>query len=274
VFVTRLIATDLDGTLIDHHTYSAAAATEALAACANASVPVVACSSKTRAEIRRLMRTLPMPAAPVIAENGSAVWFPDDWPSLPADATSLPHGEGYLVTLGIQSARLRPELDRLASQLRIRVHALSAMTTDAVVAHTGLAPEVADLARQREFSEPFIVEGAVPSLDAMQAVALELGLHVTRGGRFFHLLGPTDKGRAVAVVRGAGTPGHRALGLGDAPNDLSLLRACDDAVIVPQPDHGIHPDLARALPTARHAVAPGPAGWNDAVLRWLDSTAV
>ena len=269
----RLIVSDLDGTLIDHHTYSAAAAVEALAACATASVPVVACSSKTRAEIRRLMGTLPVPAAPLIAENGSAVWFPAEWPSLPAEATAVPEGDGCLVTLGIRSEQLRPELGRLASELGMRVHALSAMTVDGVVALTGLAPEVADLARQREFSEPFVVDGAPPSLDAMQDVARAFGLHVTRGGRFFHLLGPPDKGRAVAVVRATCASGHRALGLGDAPNDLSLLGACDDAVIVPQPNLGIHPDLARALPGARHAVAPGPVGWNDAVLEWLDRTA-
>ena len=270
----RLIVTDLDGTLIDHHTYSAAAATAALEDCATRAVPVVACSSKTRAEIHRLMRTLPIPAAPVIAENGSVVWFPGDWSVLPGDATPVPRGEGYLVTLGVPSNQLRPELDDIASQLGVRVRALSAMTVDEVAACTGLDREVAGLARQREFSEPFVIDGEPPSLEAMQAVARQRGLYVTRGGRFFHLLGPTDKGRAVAIVRAACAPGHRALGLGDAPNDLSLLAACDDAVIVPQPERGVHPELVRALPHARQAEAPGPIGWNDAVLRWLQTAAV
>ena len=92
------------------------------------------------------------------------------------------------------------------------------------------------------------------------------------GGRFFHLLGNSDKGTAVRVLRAADARPGRVLGLGDAPNDLALLSACDDAAIVPQPGRGIHPDLAAALPHARRAPAPGPGGWNVVVLDWLRDT--
>ena len=53
-YLVRLIFTDLDGTLIDHHTYSAEAARPALEAARAAGVPVVPCSSKTLAEMRLL----------------------------------------------------------------------------------------------------------------------------------------------------------------------------------------------------------------------------
>ena len=53
------------------------------------------------------------------------------------------------------------------------------------------------------------------------------------------------------------------------PTISSLLAAVDDAVIVPQPSGGLHPDLVRGLPAASHAPAPGPAGWNAMVLQWL-----
>jgi predicted mannosyl-3-phosphoglycerate phosphatase (HAD superfamily) len=67
---------------------------------------------------------------------------------------------------------------------------------------------------------------------------------------------------------GAGTVGT-TLGFGDAPNDLPLLQAVDEPVIVPRPDGTPHPDLVTALPHARVAPAPGPAGWNEVVLDWL-----
>ena len=81
--MARLIVTDLDGTLIDHHTYSAEPARPALEAAVRAGVPVVLCSSKTYAEMAILVRTLALAPAPLIVENGGAVWFPRDWPSLP-----------------------------------------------------------------------------------------------------------------------------------------------------------------------------------------------
>jgi mannosyl-3-phosphoglycerate phosphatase len=268
----RLIVTDLDGTLIDHDTYSGEPAQQALDAAARAGVPVVPCSSKTRAEMDRLVDALHLPSGPLIAENGSVVWLPPDWPAIPVDAVAEPGGAGVLLIMGTPSAGLRPLLAPIGVAVGRRLRPLSAMSVEEVVARTGLAPDAAALARAREFSEPFVCDPDDVSLDALQVAARALGVSVTRGGRFFHLLGETDKGRAVGVLRAAYDRLGRVLGIGDAPNDLSLLAACDDAAIVPQPGRGIHPDLAAALPQARHAPAPGPAGWNVVVLEWLRDT--
>ena len=268
----RLILTDLDGTLIDHDTYSADPARPALDAAAHAGVPVVPCSSKTRAEMHRLAAALRLEPAPLIAENGGVVWLPADWPAMPVDAVAAPDDAGRLLVLGTPSARLRPLIGPLGAAVGRRLRPLSAMSVDEVVACTGLPPDGATLARAREFSEPFVCEPDDVPLDVLQAAARDLGARVTRGGRFFHLLGNSDKGTAVRVLRAADARPGRVLGLGDAPNDLALLSACDDAAIVPQPGRGIHPDLAAALPHARRAPAPGPGGWNVVVLDWLRDT--
>jgi mannosyl-3-phosphoglycerate phosphatase len=265
----RLIVTDLDGTLIDHHTYSADAARTALTAAQAAGVPVVMCSSKTRAEMHALAGHLGLRPAPLIAENGSVVWWPSTWPRQAIDADASSDADGYVTVLGATAAALLPALARLGQAVSRRLVPLSAMTLDEVMARTGRAADVASLAAAREFSQPFVVDDAEVSLATLQEASASLGVRVTQGGRFFHLLGLTDKGSAVAVVRRTCAPGHRALGLGDAPNDLALLQAVDDAVIVPQPERGWHPHLVAALPTARRAPHPGPAGWNAAVLDWL-----
>jgi mannosyl-3-phosphoglycerate phosphatase len=271
--VSRLIVTDLDGTLIDHDTYSAEPARPALDAAARDGVPVVPCSSKTRAEMHRLVADLRLPPVPLVAENGSLVWLPPRWPVMPDDAVAAPGTPGGLVILGTPSEQLRPRLAALGAAVGLRLRPLSAMAVDEIVARTGLAHEGAALAQAREFSEPFVCEPDDVPLEVLQAAARDLGVRVTRGGRFFHLLGQTDKGRAVGVLRAVSGRATRLLGIGDAPNDLSLLAACDDAAIVPQPGRGIHPDLAGALPDARRAPLPGPAGWNIVVLDWLHDTA-
>ncbi len=267
----RLILTDLDGTLIDHHTYSAEAARPALAAARAAGVPVVPCSSKTLAEMRQLAVGLDLAAAPLIVENGGAIWFPQQWPRLPAGVVAGPDG-GALLVLGARAESLRPRLGLVAAALGLTVRGFSEMSDAEVATRTGLPPAVAKMARQRQFSEPFICEAEGPDLRALDAAAREVGARVTRGGRFFHLTGPTDKGAAVRVVLATGSGRTRSLGLGDAPNDLPLLLAVDDPAIVPQPG-GLHADLRQALPTALHAPSPGPTGWNAVVLQWLSATA-
>ncbi len=73
---TRLVIfTDLDGSLLDAETYrynAARAALEELTAC---QVPLVLCTSKTRAEVEPLRQELGN-TDPFIVENGGASIFP------------------------------------------------------------------------------------------------------------------------------------------------------------------------------------------------------
>src|SRR5512144_2661832 len=76
---TRLvIVTDLDGTLLDARDYSRAGASATLARLQRDEVPVVICSSKTRAEIERC-RNEAVPDHPFISESGSALFVPDGY---------------------------------------------------------------------------------------------------------------------------------------------------------------------------------------------------
>lgn len=263
-----MIFTDLDGTLLDHDTYDWTPARPALDALAAREVPVVLCSSKTRAEMRALAQAMGL-QAPLIVENGGGVWLPPSWSlPLPDDAAAV--DTGWVVALGAPAGQLRPALRQLAERARVTLRGFGEMDAHEVAARTGLPLDTATLAMQREFSEPFVAEHA-PAMEVLDAAARDLGLRVTRGGRFFHLIGPSDKGHAVRVVSrwlGTRTVG-RTLGFGDAPNDLPLLQAVDTPVIVPRPDHTPHPDLVAALPDAIIAPAPGPRGWNAVALQWL-----
>ena len=68
-----MIITDLDGSLLDHHTYRWDAATEWLTTLRQYAVPLVICSSKTAAEIIPLQKRLGISGSPFIAENGAVV---------------------------------------------------------------------------------------------------------------------------------------------------------------------------------------------------------
>jgi mannosyl-3-phosphoglycerate phosphatase len=53
-----VIYTDLDGTLLDHHTYSAEAASATLSKLRELGIPVIPCTSKTVAETRPIAAQL------------------------------------------------------------------------------------------------------------------------------------------------------------------------------------------------------------------------
>ena len=266
-----MIFTDLDGTLLDHDTYDWTPARPALAALSARRVQVVLCSSKTRAEMRALAAAMHL-HAPLIVENGGGVWLPPSWAShLPEGA--MPADDGWIVVLGASVDTLRPALQRIAASVGTSLRGFGDMDVDEVARRTGLAPATAALAARREFSEPFVADPPVPLRD-LDAAASHHGLQVTQGGRFFHLIGPSDKGRAVRIVSGWIGPSRvgTTLGFGDAPNDLPLLQAVDTGVIVPRPDGTPHPELVAALPDAIVAPLPGPRGWNAAALAWLDAS--
>ncbi len=253
-----LVATDLDGTLLDRDTYAFAPARPALDALRAAGVPLVLVSSKTRTEIEPLAAAIGTPG-PLVVENGGAIVEPD----------------GSVLVLGVTRDRLLEELPGVAREAGVRVRPFAEMSVTEVAALTGLPEGQAALAVRREYDEPFVVEdvsGRDPDVDArLDKAARARGLRVTHGGRVHHLTGPADKGQALrAIARGmpGGVEGD-VVGLGDAANDLSLLLAATRPIVMPRPDGTLDPTLAAHLPGVERAPAPGPAGWSAAVLAVL-----
>ena len=255
----RVVVTDLDGCLLDATTYCWEAARPALDALRRRGIPLVLCSSKTRAEIEPLYADLGLDA-PYVFENGGGIVFP---PGARWSRVVRRDGGPLLVRLGVPLRDLARALLEIAREAGARLRGFSRLSARELRDLTGLPdPELAR-ARQREHDEPFVIESGNEAV--VREAAERRGLRVTRGGRFHHLTGAVDKGRAVRQVLSLLAP-DLSIGLGDAENDLGLLGAVDRPILVPRPDGSIDPALAAAFPAAGHAPAPGPEGWNQAVL--------
>lgn len=259
-----IIITDLDGTLLDAASYSCAPAQPALNLIRARDIPLIFCSSKTRAEIEVLRRELDN-QHPFISENGGGVFIPRGYLSAPFDATDA--GDYQLITLGTPYADIRRQFLRLRDELQVRARGFGDMTVEEVAALTGLSLEAARLARQRDFDEPFVFEGA-PDARFLRAIEAS-GLSWTEG-RLFHIMGRHDKGRAVKLLQTLyekqfGTV--KSIGLGDSLNDLQMLQTVEQPVLVKHDDgsHDARIDIAGLIRTQ----LSGPAGWNEAVLRLL-----
>ena len=262
-----LIFTDLDGTLLDHHTYSFRGAEETLRRLRRLTIPLVLTSSKTKAEILKLQGALGLDE-PFIAENGGGFFLPPGHTLLKyknLEIVDRLHGKRF----GLPYSLIREVF--LAVQPKYQIRGFGDMTTEEVMAATGLSRENALLAKERDFSEPFLFL-AEPRLEELQKELSDHGLQVTRGGRFYHLMAAgQDKGLAVAAVTRLfqdDCPERIVtVGLGDAENDFSMLRVVDMPVLVPRPD-GSFANLE--LPELRRAPYPGSRGWGDVIARILD----
>ena len=264
----RLVFTDLDGSLLDHHSYDWAPARPWLARLKAEGVPVIPVTSKTRSEILPLRRELGLEDAPFVAENGALAGLPPAWSHARLDR-GPGHDDLAIRTLGVDIGLIRQRLAVWRERLGLGFTTISEMTLEEVVAFTGLAEPEARLARLREGSEPLIWEDSEDRLAAFRAGLEGDGLRLVRGGRFWHVTGDCHKGSAVAwlIARFAALRGRRprTLALGDGPNDIAMLEAVDQAVVI----RGCH-DLAVAPHQASlyRSLATGPAGWAEGVAYW------
>lgn len=248
----NLIFTDLDGTLLDLETYDPGPARRAIDDLQAAGLPVVFCSSKTRAEQEAIRCALGVDG-PFIVENGSAVLIPDT------------EGGGRQVTV---LGRRRSEIASVLVEAR-RVLGLAFMTyedlsIDQVATITGLDWAAAERAADREFSETILTPLHGPGEeDALRNYLAGHGLQVTCGGRFLTVTGNgADKGVAVRVLHdlmGGRSVHPVTVGIGDSENDLPLLAACNRRFLVRRPDGSWvpHPDLSEV----ELLDGAGPEGW-------------
>jgi mannosyl-3-phosphoglycerate synthase len=96
------------------------------------------------------------------------------------------------------------------------------------------------------------------------------GLTLSRGGRFYSVSAPTDKGRAVralAVLFRRAYGSIRTVGIGDSWNDRSMLSSVDVAFLV-QKTGGFWEDME--IRRLEKIEGVGPRAWQRIAERLLD----
>lgn len=246
--LTGLLLTDLDGTLLDHDTYQPSRESlEIVVALRRVGVVTVPVTSKTAAEVRHLAGSVAF--GPVAVVEGGAVAIVDD----------------DLRILGPGRAQLRSFLVEIREDLGLDLRGFGDMTDLEVAARCDLDLTAARRAMDRQASEPFVIEtGGTEVASRVQRLATDRGFTITRGGRFWHLVGAgVDKGASVdwlrRHLRGEDRP---VAAVGDAWNDLPMLAAADAGVLL---GSTVDDD---DIPTGVERVAVGgPRGFERAVSR-------
>ncbi|MCI0420768.1 MAG: hypothetical protein L0312_16335, partial [Acidobacteria bacterium] len=164
-------------------------------------------------------------------------------------------------------------LNEIRSEADISLIGFHEMDEDQIVRHTDLNQLQARLAARREYDEPFLILGRTSpaKMTNLKSLAAQRGCKIVQGGRFCHLTGRTDKGRAARILMRfyrAAQEIKTFIGLGDCENDLSLLESVDVPILMANPDGGFNAQVLRRIPYVRRAPA-GPEGWMQSVTRFL-----
>lgn len=265
-----IIFTDLDGTLLDYSTYSFEAALPALRKIREMDIPLVFCSSKTRREMDLYRQKLDN-IHPFISENGGGIFIPKDYFRFEiADSgfKIIEIGNYYVIRLGAAYSEIRNALGELRKE-GFQIKGFGDMPAEEISELTGLNIRQAVMAKERDFDEPFVFKGNEKELKSLFQSIRSKGFRYTQGG-FFHMLGNSDKGKAVRILiklyrKFSGD--MLTVAIGDNLNDVPMLEAVDYPAIVKKPE-GTHDSRIR-IPNLIKAEGVGPIGWNKTVLNIL-----
>ncbi len=259
----QIVFTDLDGTLLDAVDYSYEKSLDAIERLKHSGIPLVFCSAKTRAEQEVYRRKMGV-FHPFIVENGGAIFIPCNYFPFPFSHNKTVDGL-LVIELGLPCEQIRRLLTEVKEVGGFHFRSFGDMSAEEVARETGLDVESAKLAKQREYDETieFDVSGDEVS-KALQRIR-QAGLNWAHGGRFYDVIGDSDKGKAVRIVSNL----YRKLwgeietiGLGDSQNDLPMLCEVDIPILVQKTDYSWE---KIDLPHLQRVQGIGPEGWRRAI---------
>lgn len=263
-----LVFSDLDGTLLDRDSYAWRGARPALTELRRRHIPLIFCTSKTRAEVQSL-RTRLHNHDPYAVENGGIVVIPKGYfgNSLVRDGNR----HDLILRLGHPYKEVVATLGGLARAEGMSVRGFHQMTAGELARETGLSVADARLARRRECSEPFLIRDATHrQIRDLMRSARAKGFTVQQGGRFWHFSAGDDKGKALQTLASAYEIGWgtavRVVALGDAANDLPMLQSADIPILLASVRGQFEPVVTKAIPNIRQVAPTSPASWSRAVL--------
>ncbi len=252
-----IIFSDLDGTLLDHETYSFTKARPSLNLIRKLNIPLIICTSKTRAEIEYYRKKLGL-VQPFIAEDGGAIYIPKDYFSFKFNYTKKSK-EYYIIVLGTEYSKLLKVLNLLKKNYPVK--AFHDMSIKEIMMDTGMPYSRARLARQREYDVVFKILDKKYERSVLKTIK-KSGYNYVIGGRYYHIIGNNNKGKAVKILtkllkKELGPV--KTIGIGDSENDFAMLDYVDIPFLV------MKKNRRYASKKYLKAGGVGPEGWNKAI---------
>lgn len=264
---SRVIYTDLDGTLLDLETYDHRITEESVHKLTNSGTPVIFCSSKTLAEQRYFQELFHL-NTPMIIENGAGVVIPRTFHAYFED---LPHRiiDNYLLFSFTEGYNFILEnLDRIRKELNLKLLGYHDLQFGEISEITGISVDDLERTTNRLFSETLLMgDFNAPNFQKMRQALFEVDLQCTPGSKFFTISGiSSNKGKAInwlnRHLKQINSKNFTTIGIGDSFNDLSMLAEVERPFLVQKPDSTFSKIEVHNLMKIEK---PGPYGWNEII---------
>lgn len=274
---TRLVVvTDIDGSLLQPNARSLPDERAALDFLAARGIPLIINSSRTRAEIERLHRTLQL-QTPFICEHGSALFVPHgSFPFVPAGAH--PAVGGAVIEFGRRYHEVVDDLRHACRDASVDIVGFAELTIEDVARELGQPIVEAQLAKLREYTEIFrIVDEADAKRSRLIKALRRRGLRSCRIGRRHHLVtAGRDRAESLAVLKAMWTRAWcdpLIVGFADSEDDVAWLKHVDVGVFVQHDRLGVPSRVLAKLPTVHVTRSAGRAGWSQAIFELVGALA-
>lgn len=260
-----IIFTDLDGTFLNHDDYSYQDSLQALNNIFQQDIPLIFTTSKTKIEIEKLQEKLEI-KEPFIIENGAAIFIPKKYKNLDFSFLEEYDDKYYIYPLGLAYDEILNFYNTCKKEFDIL--GFSDMNNWELMKYTQLNNEQIKLSKQRNFTEPFILNDK-SKLKELEELAIKSHIKIIEGGRFYHLIGINqDKGKAVKkaieILEKAYNQKVKSIALGDGPNDIDMLKNVDIPIIIKNyKNEYVKTDIVNI----QKSKYKGSAGWNEMVLK-------
>ena len=260
-----IIFTDLDGTLLEHNNYKFDKAKPALELVKEKKIPLIICTSKTRAEIEDYRKKLKN-KHPFISENGGAIFIPKNYFKDFNFKYSKKIKGYYVIEIGTPYEKLISVLKQIEKKTNSDIIGFHEMSLKDLVKDSGLSNTEAKLAMKREYDEPFKLIEPLNEKKKVFNLIKKHKLNYTEGGRYYHLHGNNDKGKALKILKKIYERFYKtkinSIALGDSQNDAPMLKMADTSFLVQKPNKSYERISSNKI---RKIKGIGPIGWNIAI---------
>ena len=251
-----IIFTDLDGTLLDDK-YSYKKSKNILNLIRKKRIPLIFCTSKTKAEVDYYRKKLNN-KDPFISENGSAIFIPKDYFNFKINYDKKDKNY-FIIELGTDYNKLISVIKKIKNNINIRN--FGEMGIKEVSKISKLPIKNAKLAKKRNYDEPFILVDKKKEKDLIKIIKKNK-LNITKGAIFYHLMGNSNKGKAVSILINLFKKEYNKIttyGFGDSENDFEMLDSVDKGYLV------MKKNKKYASKKFKKANGIGPLGWSKTI---------
>lgn len=265
--VQYLIFTGLDGAMIGSNPSELKEVLPAIELLRSRNIPLIAITTRTADEILPTLHTLDY-EDPFIVEDGGAIYIPNGSIKISFNYKKTV-GQWKVIQLGADHQLILEKIASLRQDQGFNLVGYSELNGNKAPIAAELPPEEIQAAKKRQHSEPVIFQGDSEELERLKDALEKLQMRITPRGDHFILTGDHDEGSAIRFL----TQLYReeypdksivSIGLGDDRQDIPLLYAVDEPVLVRKPDGGFDESVGkRGLRFTRDA---GPSGWNQAII--------